>query len=65
VFSDDRDDVYISVNIDFIEKLVGIALAVVMFQHLNEIAAFDQSDDLLEADSSFRMSQAFLSGSKA
>jgi hypothetical protein len=30
VFSDDRDDVNISSNIDFIEKLVGIALAVMV-----------------------------------
>jgi hypothetical protein len=53
VFSDVRDDIEISTHIDLIEKLGGIALAVVMFQHLNEIAAFDQRDDLLEADSSF------------
>lgn len=49
--SDDRDDVDISINIDLIEKLVGIALAVVMFQHLNEMAAFNQRDDLFETDS--------------
>jgi hypothetical protein len=30
VFSDDRDDVNISRNIDFVEKLVGIALAVMV-----------------------------------
>ncbi len=49
--SDDWDDVNISTYIDFVEKLVGIALAVVMFQHLNEMAAFNQRDDLFEADS--------------
>ena len=53
MFSDDRDDVDISIHIDFIEKLGGIALAVVVFQHLNETAVFDQCDDLFEADSSF------------
>lgn len=49
--SDDWDDVSISTYIDFVEKLVGIAFAVVLFQHLNEIAAFNQRDDLFEADS--------------
>ena len=53
MFSDDRDDIEISIHIDLIEQLGGIALAVVMFQHLNEIATFDQRDDLFEADSSF------------
>jgi hypothetical protein len=52
VSSDDRDDVDISIHIDFIEKLVGIALSIVMFQHLNKMAAFNQHDDLFEADSS-------------
>ena len=49
--SDDWDDVNISTYIDFVEKLVGMAFAVVMFQHLNEMAAFNQRDDLFEADS--------------
>ena len=65
MFSDDRDDVDISINIDFIEQLVGIVLSIVVLQHLYEIAAFDQRDDLFEADSPSWMSQAFLSGSKA
>jgi len=53
MFSDDRDDADISINIDFIEKLVGIAILIVVLQYLYEIAAFDQHDDLFEADSSF------------
>lgn len=52
MFSDDRNDIDVTVNIDFIEKLVGIALPIMMFQDLNEMAAFDQCNDLLEADSS-------------
>jgi len=31
MFSDDRDDIEISIHIDLIEQLGGIALAVVMF----------------------------------
>jgi hypothetical protein len=34
VFSDDRDDIDISLNIDFIEKLVGIALTIMVLQLL-------------------------------
>ena len=51
--SNDRNDVDISINVDFIEQLVGVALTVMMFQYLDEIAVFDQRNNLLEADSSF------------
>ena len=53
MFSHDWDDVYVPIHIDCIEQLVGIALAIVVFQHLNEMAAFNEGDDLLEADPSF------------
>ncbi len=64
MFSDDRNDVDISIHIDCIEKLIGIALAVVVFQYLNEIAAFNQRDDLLEADFSFPDEPSVLVGIK-
>jgi len=53
VFSDDRDDVYVPIHIDLREQLVRIARVVVVFQHLDEMAAFDQRDNRFEANASF------------
>jgi hypothetical protein len=54
-----------SCNIDFIEKLVGIARTIMVFRHPNEIDAFVKRDDLFELVPRSRMGQAFLSGWKA
>ena len=48
---DHGDDVHITIDVDLVEKLVRVPLRVWVFEHPNELAAFDQGDDLLKADS--------------
>src|ERR1700730_1909412 len=49
-FSDHRHDVDIPVDLNLVQKLVRELSPVRVLQHLNELAAFDQGDDLRKAD---------------
>src|SRR5437667_3490125 len=49
-FPDHRHDVDIPVDFNLVEKLVRVPFRVWVLQHLNELATFDQGDDLLKAD---------------
>jgi hypothetical protein len=42
--------VHITVDVDLVEELARVSLLARVLKHLNEPAAFDQRDDLLEAD---------------
>src|ERR1700730_247000 len=56
-FSDHWDDINVAINIHFVQELVRVSRLVRVLKHLNELAAFDQSDNLLKADASFQHQQ--------